>query len=368
MKNYILKDENAVLFECGYSCDNVYFASLNGEKFFITDGRYGVEVRAKIAEYCLQNELNFCANLDEKSNFNQTFSNIHVVESSDLIGDLRKLIRKSKVDEIYFNPSEFSHYEFEKISTFLGVNFKQILGFSHKKRIVKTQREIEILRMAAKFGAQKFDEFAKFINEKGEGLSEKELFFNAENIFKDSGNLGLSFAPIVAINENAAKAHALPSKKRLQSGDLLLLDAGVKFMGFCSDRTRTAYFGADGLNFSKKQRFKSAKQNEIYEIVREAQLLAIRAVAPGVKARDIDAAARKFIAKFGYEKQFFHSTGHGVGLDIHELPYISARSDFIVREGMVFSIEPGIYFENEFGVRIEDVVVVTQNGCEILSE
>lgn len=177
MKNYILKDENAVLFECGYSCDNVYFASLNGEKFFITDGRYGVEARAKIAEYCLQNELNFCANLDEKSNFNQTFSNIHVLESSDLIGDLRKLIRKSKVDEIYFNPSEFSHYEFEKISTFLGVNFKQILGFSHKKRIVKTQREIEILRMAAKFGAQKFDEFAKFINEKGEGLSEKELFF-----------------------------------------------------------------------------------------------------------------------------------------------------------------------------------------------
>lgn len=139
-------------------------------------------------------------------------------------------------------------------------------------------------------------------------------------------------------------------------------------MGFCSDRTRTAYFGADGLNFSKKQRFKSAKQNEIYEIVREAQLLAIRAVAPGVKARDIDAVARKFIAKFGYEKQFFHSTGHGVGLDIHELPYISARSDFIVREGMVFSIEPGIYLENEFGVRIEDVVVVTQNGCEILSE
>ena len=80
MKNYILKDENAVLFECGYSCDNVYFASLNGEKFFITDGRYGVEARAKIAEYCLQNELNFCANLDEKSNSNQTFSNIHVVE------------------------------------------------------------------------------------------------------------------------------------------------------------------------------------------------------------------------------------------------------------------------------------------------
>ena len=105
---------------------------------------------------------------------------------------------------------------------------------------------------------------------------------------------------------------------------------------------------------------------EIYQIVKEAQNLAIKAVKPGVRACDIDAAARDFIAKNGYGECFFHSTGHGVGLDIHEFPIISPKSTTIIEPGMVFSVEPGIYIESEFGVRIEDVVVVTNDGCEVI--
>ena len=157
----------------------------------------------------------------------------------------------------------------------------------------------------------------------------------------------------------------MPSKKRLRHGDLLLLDAGIKFNRYCSDRTRTACFD-ENFNFGKEQNFKNAKRQEIYEIVKEAQALAIAAVMPGKKAREIDAAARDFIAAQGYGEAFFHSTGHGVGVDIHELPFISKRGDTVLKEGMVFSVEPGIYLPGEFGVRIEDVVVVRENGAEIL--
>lgn len=228
--------------------------------------------------------------------------------------------------------------------------------------MVKSKDEISLLRQASELGAKCFDEFSKLLKA---SLSEKELFFYAEQIFRQKGACKTSFDPIVAINKNAAKAHALPSDETLKDGDLLLLDAGVRYQNYCSDRTRTALFD-NGLNFSKDQHFKNQKQNEIYEIVKEAQNLAIKSVKAGVLAKDIDSVARDFISSQGYEKNFFHSTGHGVGLDIHELPNISQKSDVILKEGMVFSIEPGIYIEGEFGVRIEDVVVVTPDGCEIL--
>ena len=176
-------------------------------------------------------------------------------------------------------------------SSDLGIRFKARANFSQISRIVKSEDEIKILKRATQLGAQRFDEFAAFVRANGEGMSEEELFFNAELIFKKKGELALSFSPIVAINENAAKAHALPGKKRLRQGDLLLLDAGIKFNRYCSDRTRTAYFD-ENFNFGKEQNFKNAKWQEIYEIVKEAQTLAIAAVIPDKKAREIDAVAR----------------------------------------------------------------------------
>lgn len=159
----------------------------------------------------------------------------------------------------------------------------------------------------------------------------------------------------------------MPSDDTLKNADLILVDAGIKFKRYCSDRTRTAIFD-ENINFKKSQNFKNQKQQEIFEIVKEAQNLAIKAVKPGIKACQIDKIARDFITENGFKEAFFHSTGHGVGLDIHELPNISPKDDTILQKGMVFSIEPGIYLQNEFGVRIEDVVAVSDDGCEILSE
>ncbi|MDL0088518.1 M24 family metallopeptidase [Campylobacter gastrosuis] len=341
MKNYILRGENAVFFECGYSCDNEIFICLDGVKFFITDARYATEAKELI-------------NAD-----------VSVICSNNLIKDARAILRRFAPKIVVFDPNDFSVSAFNALTYRLRIHFLAKPDFSKQKRIIKSQSELEILKQAAKFGASCFDEFADFLRKNGEGKSEKELHFYATQIFKQKNALNLSFEPILAINENAAKAHALPSDKILRYGDLVLLDAGVKFKRYCSDRTRTACFD-ENFSFDKTQNFKDKKQQEIYNIVLNAQKAAINAVKIGVKAKDIDNAAREVIAKSGYGEFFIHSTGHGVGVDIHELPNINQKSEVVLEKGMVFSVEPGIYLPNELGVRIEDVVVVGENGAEIL--
>jgi len=180
------------------------------------------------------------------------------------------------------------------------------------------------------------------------------------------GKYDLSFDPIVAINKNAAKPHALPTNKKLKLNDLILVDAGVKYKRYCSDRTCTAVANFEKFNFKREQNFKDKKHQKIYDIVYKAQLNAIEKARVGMKASQIDKLTRDIIEKTGYGKYFVHSTGHGVGLDIHEFPNINSRSDVIIEDNMVFTIEPGIYLPNEFGIRIEDSVVMKNGRAEIL--
>jgi len=157
----------------------------------------------------------------------------------------------------------------------------------------------------------------------------------------------------------------LPTSKKLKKGDLLLFDAGVKYKRYCSDRTRTAYF--DGtIEFKYKQKFKSKKIQKAYDTVLKAHDVAIKKARSGMKAKEIDRLARDVVEKAGFGKYFVHSTGHGVGLDIHEMPYISKTSDTIIEDGMVFTIEPGIYIEDSFGIRIEDMVVMKNGKAVVL--
>ena len=179
------------------------------------------------------------------------------------------------------------------------------------------------------------------------------------------GEYDLSFEPIFAINENAAKPHAHPTDKILKEGDLVLFDAGIKYKRYCSDRTRTSQYG-DRINFSKDQKFSDPKIQKAYDVVRKAQEEAIRRAKPGMKAKDLDKIARDIIDNSEFKGAFVHSLGHGVGLDIHEMPFINARNEQILKEGMVFTIEPGIYVPGEFGIRIEDMVVLRDSGAEVL--
>lgn len=339
--SFILKDENAVFYECGYSCDNEIFISYDNESFFITDARYGIE-----ASECLKNT--------------------QIIISNDINESAKELIKKLGISRLELNPHDFSVADFRALADGLGDIFDFKPNFSQIKRMVKSPDEIEILKNAAKHGEEGFDRVCEFVRSSlDKNISERELNYEVANLLKNKGEFGLSFEPITALNANAAKAHALPTDNVLRAGDLLLFDAGIKYQRYCSDRTRTFELGSE-CKPCKEQRFKDSKRDEIYHIVLEAQQEAIKAVRAGVRACDIDKAARDFIAKAGYGEAFFHSTGHGVGLDIHELPRISQKSQDLIKPGMVFSIEPGIYLQGEFGVRIEDVVVVTDEGCEIL--
>ena len=342
MNNYILQDENALYFECGFSCDHAVFLKLGSEAFFITDARYTTEA-------------------------SQIIKNATVLEGDrrDLLKTARLLIRKSGIKTLAYNPQEWNVDAYARLSEKLNLTFQKKPNFSQQKRIIKSETELEILKKAALFGKDAFHRFGEFLKHDGLGLDERMAHFEAESIFKHRGALELSFSPIVALGENAAKPHALPTPKTLQKGELVLLDAGVKYQRYCSDRTRTSFFD-EAFNFEKEQRFSDALKQKVYDTVLLAQEAALKVVKVGVKASEIDKAARDVIDKAGFGSYFVHSTGHGVGLDIHELPVIGTRSQTIIEENMVFTIEPGIYLPEQFGVRIEDTIIVRSNGAEVM--
>lgn len=341
MKNYILRDENAVYYECGFSCDNVIFISLGSEKFFLTDARYVLEAK----EYAYD-----CT----------------VIESRDLLQTAKELLKDSKIKKLTFDPNDFTFYSYSQLVKDLDIEFIEELNFSKLKRIIKTDDEIAILSKAAKLGREGFKSLAKYIRKNGYKQKEQFLFFKAFEKMSQTGKYDLSFEPIVAINENAAKPHALPTKKRLRLNDLLLVDAGIKYKRYCSDRTCTSHVDFETFNFKREQKFKNKKHQKIYDLVYKAQLTAIKNAKSGMKASQIDALARDVITKAGYGKYFVHSTGHGVGLDIHEFPMITSKSDTIIEDNMVFTIEPGIYLPNEFGVRIENTVAMIDGKAVVL--
>jgi Xaa-Pro aminopeptidase len=174
----------------------------------------------------------------------------------------------------------------------------------------------------------------------------------------DAGGEGVSFEPIVAAGPNGAKPHHHHGDRTVERGDPVVLDFGTRVDGYPSDTTRTVVLGGDP----------PAEFETVHDVVLSAQTAAVEAVAPGVEARTVDRAAREVIGAAGYGDAFVHRTGHGVGLEVHEAPYVSADSTTTLEPGMVFSVEPGVYLEGRFGVRIEDLVVVTDDGCERLND
>ncbi|MBD3789655.1 MAG: M24 family metallopeptidase [Campylobacterales bacterium] len=340
MNNYMLKDENAIYYECGYSCDNALYLRLGSEAFFITDSRYTIDAAEGV-------------------------KNAQVIIDGDLYGAAAKLLKEHRIKKMTFDPKEWTLMGYEKISKDSDIRFDAVQDFSHKKRIIKTDKELKILAKAAKLGRKAFGDLANNFRMDGKGKDEFALTYLAKSILSDFGKYELSFDPIVAIGPNAAKPHARPTNRKLFKGDLLLVDAGLKYKRYCSDRTRTVEFGKD-FTFDTHQKFKRKKIQKAYDTVLKAHDHAIKKARCGMKAKEVDALTRDIITRAGFGGYFVHSTGHGVGLDIHEMPYISAKSDTVIEDGMVFTIEPGIYMPGEFGIRIEDMVAMVDGKAKVL--
>lgn len=217
-------------------------------------------------------------------------------------------------------------------------------------RKIKTPEELARLRRAEAIGDEAFSEI---LNDLRPGVTEMEIAARLTYYMCCKGASGNSFSPIVASGVNSSMPHAMPSAKPLQAGDFVTMDFGCIYEGYCSDMTRTVVLGhADD------------RQIKIYNTVLEAQTAVLSQIHAGMKGREIDGIARAIINDAGFEGCFGHGLGHSVGLEIHEPPYANARSEEIVRAGSMMTVEPGIYVEGFGGVRIEDLVLVTEGGCE----
>ncbi|MCO5388000.1 Xaa-Pro peptidase family protein [Desulfosporosinus sp.] len=221
-------------------------------------------------------------------------------------------------------------------------------------RSIKDSSEIELIRQAVKIADMAFDEALKTIEI---GQTEEEIGLNLEFSMRRAGASGGSFDFIVASGVRSAMPHGTASSKRVQSGEFLTMDFGAIYQGYCSDITRTVFIGDP-----------EDKHRQVYDTVLAAQRAGIQAVAPGRTGKEVDAVARAIIEKAGYGDYFGHGLGHSVGLAIHEGPNLNKREERLLEPGMVITVEPGIYIPNWGGVRIEDIVLVTENGCEVLTK
>ncbi|MFC3478905.1 M24 family metallopeptidase [Halobacterium litoreum] len=224
-------------------------------------------------------------------------------------------------------------------------------------RVRKDDAELDALRRAGEAADAAMDD-VRALGEDAVGMTEAELAEYVADRLAARGGDGTSFETIVGSGPNGAKPHHHRSDREIERGDPVVCDFGTVVDRYPSDQTRTVVFAGD-----PPEGF-----GEVHEVVREAQQAAVEAVEPGVTAGEVDRAARSVIESAGYGEEFVHRTGHGVGLDVHEEPYIVEGSERELEPGMVFSVEPGVYLSGEFGVRTEDLVAVTEDGCERLND
>lgn len=223
-----------------------------------------------------------------------------------------------------------------------------------KLRMIKSQDEIDCIIAAQRIAEKGFEHILDFVKE---GKTEREVQLELDYFMLSHGAEEISFDTIALSGSNTSLPHGVPSDKPIQKGEFVLLDFGAVVNGYHSDMTRTFCVGKP-----------NEKMHMIYDIVLKAQLAALNTVRSGISGRELDNVAREIICKEGFGNNFGHSLGHGVGMEIHEMPYASPSKEDILHENSIVTVEPGIYLEGEFGVRIEDFVVVKNNGCENITK
>ncbi len=343
IRNYLEKmNIDAVLISDKYSLR--YFTGFTGttgvaigfkdKRYFFTDFRYLEQAKAEV----------------EAKGF------VVVKTERTLVDSLANYIKDSGIKKIGIEDLSVTVANFNQYKDKFGeVDFVNLGDTLIKERMIKREEEIEFIKKAVEIGDATF----KFAIEKvEEGLVEKDLAAQMELYMKQLGGDGPSFETIIASNYRSAMPHGVASEKKIEKEGFIKFDFGVYYKGYVSDMTRTIYYGANP----------SAKHLDIYNTVLEAQKRACKAVKAGVKCSELDKIARDYITEKGYGDLFGHGLGHGIGVYIHEQPSVNSKSDIVLEEGMVITIEPGVYVEVFGGVRIEDDVVVRKDYGEILNK
>lgn len=278
-----------------------------------------------------------------------------VLSGKSVFNTIAKLAGAKKIKRLGYEAKNLDVASFRQFKKSLGkIRLISTDDLIEELRKIKDREELRKIKKAVNITVRALRYARKIIRP---GLSEIELASELERFIKYKGARTTSFETIVASGENSAYPHHLTGERKLKKSDCLIIDIGVDYQGYKSDLTRTFLLGRI-----------PSKIRRVYEIVLAAQLQAINRVKPGVRLSEIDKSARQHIAKHGYGGFFAHNLGHGIGLEIHEQPFISASNQAAIRPGMVFTIEPAIYLPGKFGIRIEDDLVVTESGCRVLSD
>ncbi|MCA0982782.1 Xaa-Pro peptidase family protein [Halobacillus yeomjeoni] len=286
---------------------------------------------------------------------NEQASDFEIVEHKvPMHEEVAKQAKRLGLEKIGFEKDHVTYSLFETYEQALEAELVPTSGLVEKLRLIKTDEEISILKDAVKIADDAFEHILGYIKP---GVKEIDISNELEMFMRKQGAASSSFDIIVASGYRSALPHGVASEKEIQSGELVTLDFGAVYKGYCSDITRTVAVGEI-----------SDELKNIYNTVLEAQLKGMEGLKAGITGKEADALTRDYIKEKGYGEYFGHSTGHGIGLDVHEGPGLSFRSDKVLEEGMVVTVEPGIYVPNVGGCRIEDDTIVTKSGNECLSQ
>lgn len=322
----VIKNRNTIRYLTGFTGDAGLFYLDKNRGILVTDGRFTEQATAQVKPFQV---------LEYKGSIWTELANL--AKSSQRIG---------------FDGDRFSYDEYKRFSE--CVPGKELVSVDlNGIRIVKEKQELENLVAAAKIGDEAF---LKLLPEIHKGMTEKTLAAQLEYYMKCLGSEKASFDTIVASGPRSALPHGMPTDRVLETGDFVTFDFGAMYNGYHSDMTRTVVVGK-ATDWHK----------EIYSAVEAAQRFGVQTAKVGMTGAELDALVRKEIANRGFERYFIHGTGHGVGLEIHELPNINRIGNTKLEEGMVFSVEPGIYIPAKGGVRIEDTVILTRDGAQPLN-
>lgn len=327
---FLITNETNVTYLSGFTGGDSFILITPDSQFFLTDSRYTEEAKDAV----------------------KGFTIIEAASSAyDTIGSI---LKNNRIKRIGFESMNLPFEAAKRLESHVGAaKLSPLSNLVEKLRAVKDKKEIECIKKSVRLTEETLKKTVHAIRP---GASEKFLSGRIECEFIKRGAIA-GFRAIVACQKNSSKPHAHPGNTKVARNDFVMVDIGCNFNHYNSDMTRMVLIGKIKDNIK-----------EIYDIVRTAQEKALAGVRPGIRISDIDTAGRSYIDKKGYGKFFGHSIGHGVGMDVHEEPSVSRRNNDILRPGMVFTIEPAIYIPKFGGVRIEDMILVTEKGHEVLTK